>query len=490
MVSLQEDNLVEHEEVRKGAGSLMDSKTSHLDDELAARLEDAFHKITFNVHLHDVAKIANEYKPIDLAYAASRLPSSLRPVLYEKLPNVDARRAFMINTDGTTRSAIFRSLDDKAMVELIEKMAADDVVWILEDIPLRRCRRILEKLDVKKASVIRELQKHSRKSAGGLMTNEYFAFPMETTIAEVSGTIRDNPGIDLTRVIFVFDHEGKLIGYVPGRNLIVNPPGLPLKQVMRQIDYKVTPTTTREEVVDLVERYKIPALAVVDEKNFLTGVITYEEVVEAMEDIADETVAWMAGTIEDVGQFDHIFRRFLARAPWLIVTLFGGMISATIMSYFQGIEGKMLAFVVLFVPLINGMSGNVGLQCSTVLVRSMAIGAISKGKRGEAMRKEWTIGLLTGVIFGALAGIIIYLLNLFGIQEFGSNPYEIATLVALGVLGACSVATCLGVTAPFFFVRIGVDPAVASGPIVTAFNDILSMSAYFLIAGLLGALFF
>ncbi|MCB1181118.1 MAG: magnesium transporter [Chlamydiia bacterium] len=468
----------------------MESRISHLDDELSRRLEDAFHKTTFNVHLHDVAKIACEYTPIDLAYAACRLPPHARSVLFENLPDIEAKVTFFINTDGATRSAIFRALNDDDVTELINKMPADEAVWVLEDLSDRRSRRVLEKIDFKKAAKIKELKQHGRNSAGALMTGEYFSFPMETTIAEVAATIRDNPGIDLTRVIFVLDQRGELQGLVPGRNLIVNPPHLPLKQVMRQVDHKVTADVPREEVVDLVERYKIPALPVVDDSDCLIGVVTYEEVVEAIEDIADETIALIAGTAEDVGEYDHIFKRFLARAPWLLVTLFGGLISAAVMSYFQGIEGQLMAFIVFFVPLINGMSGNVGIQCSTVLVRSMAIGVISSGKKGEAMLKEWSIGLLTGVVFGALCGLIVYGLNTLGIQEYGANPLELGVLISMGLLGACFVATCLGVSAPFFFAKLGVDPAVASGPIVTAFNDILSMTAYFLIAGILHSLFF
>lgn len=490
MILKEDEKLENGEETRRGIKGFMDTRTAHLDDELAERLEDAFHKTTSNVHLHDVVKIATEYNPIDLAYAACRLPPVARPALFENLPDMHAKVSFIINTDSPTRSAVFRALDDIQIIELIEKMPADEAIWVLDDVPERRCRRVLSKIDIKKAVAIRELQKHSRKSAGGLMTNEYFAFPMETTLAEVAATIRDNPGIDLTRMIFVLDQEGALQGYVPARNLIVNPPHLPLKQVMRQVDHKVTPEATREEVVDLVERYKIAVLPVVDEQNFLIGVITYEEVVEAIEDIADETIAWMAGTAENVSEYDPIIKRFFARAPWLLVTLFGGLISAAIMNYFQGIEGKLMAIIVFFVPLINGMSGNVGIQCSTVLVRSMAIGVLSAGKKGEAILKEGMIGLMTGVVFGALCGTIVYVLNTLGIQAFSANPLELGILISVGLLGACFVATCLGVTTPFFFAKLGIDPALASGPIVTAFNDILSMSAYFVIAGILNTLFF
>ncbi len=472
------------------AGNLMDSRTSHLDDELNERLQEAFHKTTFNVHLHDVAKIACEYNPIDLAYAASRLPPRARAALYENLPGLPSKSSFLINTDCATRWAIFRTLDDNEVKELIDNMRADEAVWVLDDLPDRRYRKILELIQQPKALQIRELQKHSRDSAGRMMSNEFFAFPTDTTIAEAAAFIRDNPGIDMTRCIFVIDDEGGLQGLVPARNLIVNSRDLTLRQVMREIEHCVNPDATREEVVDLVERYKISALPVVNDEDHLLGVVTYEEVVEAIEDIADETIAWMAGTAEDVSEFDPVWRRFLARAPWLFVTLCAGLISASIMSYYQGIEPILLGLIFFFIPLINGMSGNVGIQCSTVLVRSMAIGVLSSGKRGDAVFKEVTLGLITGLFFGCLCGAIVFLLGHYEIGEFHGNALQLGVTVAMGVLGASMTATTLGVSSPFFFARIGVDPALASGPIVTAFNDIMSMVMFFIISGLLNTLFF
>ena len=142
------------------------------------------------------------------------------------------------------------------------------------------------------------------------MTNEFFAFHLNTTIGEVAAQIRDNPGIELTRRIFVLTDDNVLAGYVPDRNLIVNPDHLPLRQVMRPILHKVSADDSRDEVVDLVERYKISALPVVDHDDHILGVITYEDVVEAMEDIADETIASIAGTAEDVSEQAPIFERF------------------------------------------------------------------------------------------------------------------------------------------------------------------------------------
>lgn len=458
----------------------LEFRTSQIEDVLNEKLERAFHTQTSQIIPHDIAKIASEHDPIDLAYAATRLPPSSRIVVYDNLPDLNAKIIFMINTSNNTRSAIFKKIDDLEIVRLIEEMPADEAVWVLDDLSDRRLKRIMEILDPKKASRIRELQKHDRHSAGRLMTDEFFAFPMATTIGEVASQVRDNPGIELTGRIFVLTDDNELAGFVPERNLLVNPHYLPIRQVMRPVLHKITPNTSRDEVVDIIERYDISALPVVDESDHIVGVISYEDAVEAMKDIADETIASIAGTAEDYSEHDQLYKRLLWRAPWLIVTLCGGLITATAMSHFRG--RIWFAIVPSFVPLIAGMSGNVGIQCSTILVRGMSSGALSAGTMREAIVKELSMGLLIGTLFGIGCGLLVYFLNAFGIQLLGTEPIVIGATVSMGVLAACMVATVLGTFSPFFFARYNIDPAVASGPIVTAFNDVLSTLMFFLVA--------
>lgn len=468
--------------------SLMDSRTSQLDDILKEKLENAYQKQTSKVVLHDIVKIAGEHSPIDLAYAASRLPPNIRPVLYENLSDLEAKMSFMINTDMSTRTAVFRHIHDREVKLLIEQMPPDEAVSVMEVLPERRFRRIMEMIDPQKASRIREIKQHERNTAGRLMTNEFFAFSMDVTIGEAAAVIRDHPGIELTRQIFALNNRGELQGYVPERNLIVNPPNLPLRQVMKPVLHTVHAEASREEVVDVVERYKLPALPVVDSDDQLLGIVTYEDVMEAMEDIADETIAQMAGTGEKVREHEPTWKRLLARAPWLVVTLCAGILNVGVMSSIQDYEGGILTFVLFFVPLITGLSGNIGIQCSTVLVRSMATGGLSSGSKGEAITKEVIIGVSSGVMFGTLAGLLVWGLDLIGISGLEIAPSHVGLIVGVGLWGACFASTLLGVFSPLFFVRIGVDPAIAAGPIVTAINDFLSMSIYFLIALGLNAL--
>jgi magnesium transporter len=462
---------------------------ARLDAILQVKLENVFHKQTSMVSMHEIAKIAFEYSPEDLAFAVSHLPPSARPVLYDSLPSREAKISFVVHTDTDTRLAIFRYMSDQEMKKLFDKMPTEEAVSVLEDMSERRFRRVMELIEPKKACKIRELKKHNRNSAGRLMSQEFFYFPMDMTVGEVASYIRDYPRIDFTRGIFIYNSDRELLGSVPGRNLIINPPDLPLKQVMRPVGHKVSPEATREEVVDIVERYKLSSLPVVDENNDLIGVITHEDVVETMEDLADETIAKMAGTAEKVSISQPILIRFLARSPWLLVTLLIGLVNVGIMSSFQKQE-KFLTIILFFVPLITGMSGNVGIQCSTVLVRSMAVGFLSPGNRGDAITKELLIGLCTGVVFGIGIGAIVYTIQSVFPFSPGISPTKLGVIVGTGLFGACFTGTCLGSVSPLLFTKFGVDPAIASGPIVTAVNDFLSMTMYLFIAWSLGSVFF
>jgi magnesium transporter len=143
-----------------------------------------------------------------------------------------------------------------------------------------------------------------------------------------------------------------------------------------------------------------------------------------------------------------------------------------------------------FVPLITGMSGNIGIQCSTVLVRSIAFGFLSKTSKVKAIFKELLTGITSGLVFGVFCGILVFVIDSFLQSNLLSSPLALSMVVAIGLIGACFAGTFLGVFSPVFFAKIGIDPAIAAGPIVTACNDIVSMTIYFVISYSLTHLFF
>lgn len=472
------DNLPHEEEYYSYAGNLMDTRVSHLDDLLLSRLEEAFDLPSESEIFHELAKIISETSAIDIAYAVTGLPLEDRFVVFKNLEDPQERATFIIETDNSTRAFILRQLSSKDMRHLIEHMPADEAAWIMEYLSRRQFKEILEVLPQPTSERICEILQHKRNTAGRLMTKEYFAFTMETTIGQVASVIRDNPQVDFTRRVFVINKEGHLMGFVPDRTLLINRPTLPLKQVMQSVSHQVDPDATREEVIDLVERYKIAALPVVED-DVLIGVITYDDIVEAMEDVAGEMLASMAGTGEDIDEKEPLLKRFMLRTPWLLVTLFAGLVTSTGLQFLA--HKPWFAFVPFFMQLILGMSGNVGIQCSTILVRSMATGELSKGSKGDAVAKELALGMSTGAAFGIFCGGMVYILNHIGLQHIDADPVMLGLMVCGGLFGACLTSTILGVFSPFLFARLGVDPAIAAGPIVTAFNDVLSTFIFCLV---------
>lgn len=481
------------EEVEEGfeevsfCGSWLDSKTSQLDDVLLEKLERAVHKQTAQVQHSDLVKIALENDPIDLAHALPKIPPAARVVLYKCLSDLKAKCSFISNASSTPRLNILRALPDEEIRELIQQMPADDAVEVLDDMPRHRVKKIIEMLDLTKRQKIVALLKHGRFTGGRLMTNEFFAFHFNAKVGDVIACIRDNPGTELSTLVFILNDHNELIGTVPDRSLIVNPPSVPLRTLMRPVVHRASVETSREELVELFERYHLPVLPVVNEKDHLLGIITREDIVEVLEDLANETIANIGGTAEGVGEEESTVSRFVSRAPWLLVTLLAGLMTSTGLSCFH--EYSWFFIVPFFVPLINGMSGNVGIQCSTVLVRSMATGTISTGTRRSAIMREMRVGSLIGICFGILCGLVVYGLNSVGLQFIEANPLLIGIVVSCGVFGACLTATVLGTVSPLFFAKCGIDPAIASGPIVTAFNDVLSTYMYFLITWLVSKAF-
>lgn len=471
----------------KSSEFLLETKTGQTDDALLERVERAIHKQTALYQHYDLVKIASEHDPIDLAHASTKLPINARLLVYRNLPELSAKVLFVIHASSPTRAAILRAVSDEELRLLIEHMPSDEAVSVLEDLSYRRAKSLFKVMDPGKARRIAALQQHRSRTVGRLMTNEFFSFPLSATVGEVAAFMREHPGVELTNWVFVLGEENELVGFVTDRSLIVNPPHVPLRRLMRPVLHRVRPDTSRDEAVELFERYHLPVLPVVDQEDRLIGAVAQADAIEAMGEIADETIASIGGTAEAVSEDEPAWRRFFLRAPWLTVTLCAGLLTATGFSLFQG-QHWFIA-VPFFVPLIAGMSGNVGIQCSTVIIRSMATGEISPRTVRGAILREIRLGALLGLTFGIVCGCAAYGLHRFGIHKSPVDPLFVGLAVSSGILGACFTSTLLGTLSPLLFARCRIDPALASGPIVTACNDVLSTYMYFFIAWIIATVF-
>lgn len=460
--------------------SPMDSKTALLDDLILEKLEDIFHRPPEQLCVEEILAIANGHSPIDLAHAVCRLPPPHRAVVFEHIHAFESRLEFIEAAGSDTRRAVLRELSDSQVKKILEAMPLDEAVSLMDELSERRIRRIMPYIEKARVAELRERASHERGTAARLMTSEFFALRPDMTVADAGHLIRSEPGIPSVQSLFVLSEHDELLGMVSARALIIHPESRKLRELMRPVFHTADPDTSSEEVIETIERYKIHALPVLQEGKMI-GLITSEEALDALEDITDKTIARMAGTTEKVAEHQSSFKRFFARAPWLVVTLIAGLINMEVMSYF----GRSLHYLMYFVPMINGLSGNIGLQCSTVLVRGIAIGHVSRKNQWKFATKEIVVGLGTGLAFGMLCGLILYSLGTIGLNSSLVSPFTIGLIVSGGLTAACIAATLLGVFAPLVFARVGIDPAIASGPIITALNDFLAMVIYFSIASIL-----
>lgn len=452
---------------------------SYPNSHLLNNLEEVFDHTESPEILTKVAPILEQATPIEIAYVSSLLPISHRITIYEALSNFERKMKMIIYASKSTRQAILDHLSDDQVIHLIDTIPPQKAIEIIALLDDEKKETILSSVEPQKLSRIHQIEQYDEDSAGRLMSNEFFSFPEKMTLEKVTSHIRSCPLFNLDHAVFVYGEEKVLKGYIPVRTLLVAPPDSMLYDILLPISHKVTADISREQIVSLFERYKLGSIPVTNDRNVMIGVITDVIVMDALEAIVDEMIAGIAGNDEDVSTDDPFIKRFRARFPWLIATACGGLINTKINGSLQWFEHGMT-----FVPLITGLSGNLGLQCSTVLVRSIATGHFTMRHQEKLFFKEILLGSFTGLAICIFCGIAVYICSIAGILQMSMSPLKLCIGIGSGLLGACLNAILIGSCSPIIFYRIGVDPALASGPIVTALNDITSTVFYFYISQL------
>jgi magnesium transporter len=252
-------------------------------------------------------------------------------------------------------------------------------------------------------------------------------------------------------------------------------PGAALREVMNPRVIKVQTDAKQEAVANLVDKYRLLAIPVVDERNLLVGMVTVDDVIEVIESETTKEMLRMAGTSESEILVQSPFKIARIRLPWLLAAFGGGLAATGVIQQFEEILSKVLALSA-FLPVIMGMAGNVGVQSATVAVRGLATGSLELRHIGKVVFKELRVGLLLGIFYGVVLGV-------YGWFVFDST--SLGEVVGLTILANMTGAAVLAIVLPMFFHRIGTDPAIATGPFVTTAIDVLGVLNYFAIATLL-----
>lgn len=420
----------------------------------------------------DLAKLIEYSHPADLAEILNHLGREEKAALLDLLKPEEAAQV-LPEVDSSLKGELLESLEDTRLSRILEAMPSDNAADILGDLPEERERQILKLMKKEEAEDVHRLLRYDEDTAGGIMTPDFFALPGEMKVDEAIERLRRSD-IEAISYIYVVNGEGHLVGVLSLRKLITAPPLTPLREIMNTEVIRVTTDVDQEEVANLVRKYNLRALPVVDLTNTLVGRITVDDVLDVIEEEANEDIYKMAGTDEEELLDRSIFRVARVRLPWLITTLLGTIISAGIILTFKvKIEAGMLIALLVFVPAITAMGGNIGIQSSTIVVRGLATGRIDLGHLWKVLFREIRIGALMGLVCGFIVGSVAHLWQ---------GEAIIGLIVAVAMFTAITVAATIGTLAPLALKRLNIDPAVAAGPFVTTSNDITGLLIYFSLA--------
>jgi len=426
--------------------------------------------------LAGVQKLVSRTHVADLAAILHRLKVDEQRTLWQVLFEMGRLGAMLACADESHARRILEEMSDEQIAQMLlgvsDDEAADLVGYLSED----RARRVIELLVQQGGADLLGLLAYDVRTAGGRLSREFFALKQTMTVGEAIERLRSDPLASRGFYLYVVDDAGHLRGVISMRALLLAQPDVQLSEVMSRDVVHVNTHTPQEEVASIVAKYDLLALPVVDEAGVLVRVITVDDVIDVITDEVTDDIYRMAGSSpEELVYGNQITKIARVRLPWLIVNLFGGMVSGLVLYFFRRSLEEAIVLA-SFVPVIAGMGGNIGTQSASITVRGLAVGRISLDRIWAVVSKEVRVGALMGSICGGIVGII------GGIWKL--NPY-LGLVVGISMFCSITVAALMGTLAPATFKRIGVDPAVASGPFVTTANDITGLLIYLSLATLL-----
>lgn len=408
----------------------------------------------------------------DIAAAMQHLTWAEQRTLYRAIDDRDHAAEVLAMLPEVSIRQVTEDLTEEVVADLLDRLELDDatdVVALLSD-DLRA--RVLAEMDDADEAGVRQLLAWPADSAGGIMSTDFFAMPDTATCgAAVRALQRSTEDRENVHYVYVLDQDQRLVGVVSLRTLLVRPPNTPLLSVMTRDPIAVGPRDDQEEVARYVARYDLLAIPVVDEGRRLLGIVTVDDVVDVLREEAAEDLYKMAGMSDGADPLTRsVWTQARTRFGWLLATLVGGLVASLIIGQFEDTLSR-VTVLAGFIPVVMGMGGNVGVQAATVAVRGLATGHVQLGGLGVFVLREFRTGLLLAVGFGVIQ-------TGFGLLREPGEPM-LGVAVGASVFAAIVAASVIGAVVPLSLWRLRLDPAVATGPLVTTLIDITGILIYF-----------
>ena len=420
--------------------------------------------------LHDLypADIAELYQELNLGEA----------IYLYLLMDGDKAADVLMELDEEDRHKLLKELPNELIAKrFVDNMETDDAVDLMRELDEDTQEEILSHIeDVEQAGDIVDLLKYDEDTAGGLMGTEMIVvnenWSMPQCIDEMRKQAED---MDEIYYVYVIDDDERLKGVLPLQRLITNPSVSKIKHVMKKEPISVRESDSIEEVAETIEKYDLVALPVVDSIGRLVGRITIDDVMDEVREQHERDYQLASGISQDVETSDNVFTQTADRLPWLLIGMIGGLANSVILG---GFEGNLASNpkMALFIPLIGGTGGNVGIQSSAIVVQGLANNSLKQDNILPQILKEGIVSLINASIIS----LVVFIYNFFMLGDKG-----ITASVSLSLFAVVMFASIFGTLVPMTLDRLKIDPALATGPFITITNDIIGMMIYMFISSAL-----
>lgn len=411
-----------------------------------------------DVEAADIAALLGEFTDDEMHLILGQLDPEMQALVVNEM-SPDLRKPYL------------KTLNPEQQAALLNHLASDDVADIVNELPIKNREAVLDWLEPAYRTQVIELLRYESNVAGGLMAKELIKAKVDWTVVQCIEEIRiQAENVSRFYQVWVVDEHDKLLGKVALQDLIISDAKKTVADIYETDVVSVDTFMEDSEVAEIMKKYDIESVPVVNVTGQLVGRITIDDVVDVITEQADEERQIMAGISEDVEADDSVWHNARARLPWLLIGVMGGLMNAKFMGLFEAELARITA-IAFFTPLIQATGGNVGIQSSSLIVQSLARTEIVSEGLINRLFKVLLVALLNGVLLSALV---------FGANVLIFNETHLSLVVSGALFSVVIFASFIGTLTPLLLNRIGFNPALAAGPFITTINDLLGLTVYFL----------
>lgn len=429
-----------------------------------------------------VLNLLTDLYPADVAQVLSHLPVPKAKQVFRWL-SIEQGGEVLPELDDDFRATLLDGFGAKRLTALLDEMDSDDAADVLADLPEEVAEVVLPTLE--DAADVEQLLRYEEDTAGGIMAREYVIVAPTATVAHATEMVRHMAEeVEKVYVVYAVNREGILEGVVSLKKLLLSGERASIESIMDPDVKSVTTDIDQEEVARIMERYDLDVLPVVDERGRLQGRITIDDVIDVIREEAEEDIQRMSGVTQDEEPTASVWQIIRGRITWLYLGLGGALLSGTVIMGFETAleENIVLAF---FIPVVMAMAGNAGIQSSAVAVQGLASGDLWTSDVFSRLGKELLVSVLNGLLLAVVLGIVVVLLLQIGVITTDDSVARLSLMVSLSLIIVIILSTTIGATIPLLLNRVGIDPALATGPFITTSNDLLGLAIFFLMASIL-----